>query len=156
MILDVRMPGQSGLELQEQLTSKHFDLQIVFMTGHGDIPMSVKEMQAGAVDFLPKPVEHSQLLKTVRKAIDRHASERAKLADLKDFRRGVENLTKREYEVMTHVVAGLLNKQIASKLGITEYTIKVHRGRVMEKTGVDSMAELVRNCERAGIRAPEE
>ena len=153
LILDVDMPDQTGLELQEELTAQHFDLPIVFMTGHGDIPMTVKAMQAGAVDFLPKPVDHSILLDTVRKAIDRHARDRHGLADLRDFQQRVETLTKREYEVMTWVVAGLLNKQIAKKMGITEYTVKVHRRRVMEKTGVDSVAELARRSERCGIAA---
>jgi FixJ family two-component response regulator len=153
LILDVRMPGRTGIELQQELAAHHVDLPIVFMTAHGDIPMTVKAMQTGAVDFLPKPVDEQHLLQTVQSAINRHASGRAEFAELREFRERVDSLSKREREVMMLVISGLLNKQIAKRLGITEDTIKVHRGRVMGKTGVDSLAELARLCERSGIAA---
>lgn len=153
LLLDVQMPGQTGIELQEELVTHHVDLPIVFMTAHGDIPMTVTAMQHGAIDFLTKPVDDGKLLETVRQAIDRHARERTESAGLREFLQRVETLSKREHEVMRLVIAGKLNKQIARKLGITEHTIKVHRGRVMEKTGVDSIAELVRLCEKTGITA---
>lgn len=153
LLLDVQMPGQTGIELQEELLAHHVDLPIVFMTAHGDIPMTVKAMQNGAIDFLQKPVDDEQLLETVRRAIDRNARKRQVSAGLREFLQRVESLSKREYEVLTLVITGKLNKQIARQLGITEHTIKVHRGRVMGKTGVDSIAELVRLCEKAGISA---
>ena len=150
LVLDVRMPGLNGIQLQEQLAA-HDDLPIVFMTGHGDIPMTVQAMKAGAVDFLPKPVNDEQLLATVQQAIDTHARKKTQSAQVVEFRRRMKLLTKREHEVMRLVITGMLNKQIARKLGITEATIKVHRGRVMDKIGVVSVAELVRLSERAGI-----
>jgi len=153
LILDVEMPDQTGIELQAELVAQHVDIPIVFMTGHGDIPMSVKAIKEGAVDFLPKPVEHQKLLQTVKNAIARHASERPQSSLIRDFLQRVDTLSKREREVMDLVITGMLNKQIASKLGITEYTVKVHRGRMMEKTGVESLAELVRLHERSGIAA---
>jgi FixJ family two-component response regulator len=156
LILDVNMPGQSGIELQQQLVSSHFDLPIVFMTGEGDIPMTVKAIQAGAIDFLPKPVDDQKLIETVQRAIDRNASDREELALLREFRRRVDSLSKREHDVMMLVITGMLNKHIARRLGITENTVKVHRGRAMQKTEVDSVAELVRLCEHAGIVAAEE
>ena len=155
LILDVQMPGLTGLELQEELVAHQVDLPIVFMTGHGDIPMTVKAMRSGAVDFLPKPVDEQQLVQAVHQAIERNARKRQESAILSDFRRRVDSLSKRESEVMTLVISGLLNKQIASRLGITEHTVKVHRGRVMEKTGVDSVAQLVRLCERSGVARPD-
>ena len=151
LVLDVRMPGLSGAELQEQLMAHDADLPIVFMTGHGDIPMTVKAIKAGAVDFLPKPVSDERLLQTVEDAVDTHALRRQQTAELAGFRKRVESLTPRESEVMKLVITGMLNKQIAKKLGITEATVKVHRGHVMEKTEVESVAELVRLCERAGL-----
>ena len=150
LVLDVRMPGLSGIELQEELAA-HDDLPIVFMTGHGDIPMTVQAMKAGAVDFLPKPVNDERLLATVRQAIDTHARKKPQSAQIAEFRRRIELLTTREHEVMRLVITGMLNKQIARKLGITEATVKVHRGRMMEKIGVTSVAELVRLSERAGV-----
>ena len=155
LILDVRMPGLSGLELQEKLVSHHIDLPIVFITGHGDIPMSVRAIKAGAVDFLPKPIDPDQLFEVVCAAVEKHAKERAQNASLREFRRSVEQLTRREREVMDLVIQGLLNKQIADRLGITEYTVKVHRGRAMRKAKVQSVAELVVLCERAGIGEPQ-
>ena len=150
LLLDVQMPGLNGIELQEQLAA-HDDLPIIFMTGHGDIPMTVQAMKAGAVDFLPKPVNDTQLLATVQQAIDTHAHKKTQSAQVVEFRKRMELLTKRETEVMRLVITGMLNKQIGRKLEITEATVKVHRGRVMDKIGVVSVAELVRLSERAGI-----
>lgn len=151
LVLDVRMPGRSGIELQEELTAHGVDLPIVFMTAHGDIPMSVKAIKDGAVDFLPKPVQEEVLLDVVNKAIERHAREREESSDIHEFELLVDTLTPREREVMDLVILGLLNKQIALRLEISLVTVKVHRGRVMTKTGVGSVAELVRLCERAGL-----
>jgi FixJ family two-component response regulator len=151
-VFDVEMPGLTGLELQERLAREPVPPPIVFITGHGDIPMGVKAMKDGAVDFLPKPVLDEELLDAVRRALDRDREARARRADLRAAREALVTLTPREHEVMRHVIAGMLNKQIARKLDIAEKTVKVHRGRVMEKTGVDSLAELVRLCQRAGIR----
>jgi FixJ family two-component response regulator len=151
-VLDVNMPGLNGIELQKQLAEQDGDLPIVFMTGHGDIPMSVQAMKAGAADFLPKPVDDERLLATVRQAIDSHAQTRQQLAEMAEFRGRRKSLTTREREVMELVVTGMLNKQIAGKLEIKEATVKVHRGRMMEKIGVVSVAELVRLSERADRR----
>ena len=151
LLLDVRMPDLSGLELQERLVSHHIDLPIVFITGHGDIPMSVKAMKAGAVDFLPKPIDPDQLFEVVCAAVEKHARERELNASLREFRRCIDTLTQREREVIDLVIQGLLNKQIADRLGITVYTVKMHRGRGMRKAKVESVAELVTLCERAGI-----
>ena len=153
LILDVQMPGQTGIELQEELTAHKVDLPIVFMTAHGDIPMTVKAMRSGAVDFLPKPVDEQHLLRTVQQAIEGHAAQRQESTVVRDFRGRIDSLSKREFEVLTYVISGRLNKQIARRLGITEYTVKVHRGRVMDKTGARSVAELVRLCEKSGIAA---
>jgi FixJ family two-component response regulator len=151
LILDLQMPGLSGVELQQQLEAHHEDLPIVFMTGHGDIPTSVEAMKHGAVDFLPKPVDDEKLLETVRLAVEQHARTRHQSAELAMFRGRTGELTAREREVMLYVITGMMNKQIARNMGITETTVKVHRGRMMEKTGVASVAELVLLCERAGI-----
>ena len=151
LILDLQMPGLSGVELQQQLEARHEDLPIIFMTGHGDIPTSVDAMKHGAVDFLPKPVDDEKLLETVRLAVEQHARTRHQSAELAMFRGRAGELTAREREVMLYVITGMMNKQIAQNMGITETTVKVHRGRMMEKTGVASVAELVLLCERAGI-----
>lgn len=151
LILDLQMPDQTGIELQESLATDDADLPIVFMTAHADIPTSVKAIRGGAIDFLEKPVADDQLLETVQQAIQRHTLQRQDATELVEFRRRVKSLSKREREVMNLVVEGRLNKQIASRLGIVEYTVKIHRRRVMEKTGVDSLAELVRLHERSGI-----
>jgi FixJ family two-component response regulator len=151
LLLDVRMPGLSGLELQEKLVEHHIDLPIVFITGHGDIPMSVKAMKAGAVDFLRKPIDPDQLFEVVRAAVEKHAGERKSNAILREFRRCIDTLTQREREVMDLVITGLLNKQIADRLGIAVDTVKAHRGRTMRKAKVESVAELAILCERAGI-----
>lgn len=151
LILDVRMPGLSGLDLQQHLSATNTQVPIIFITGHGDIPMSVKAMKNGAVDFLPKPVKEAELLRAVEQALARADHERAERQELEDIQRRLETLTPREREVMKLVVKGLLNKQIAFELGTVEKTVKVHRAHVMEKMEVQSLAELVRLCERIGI-----
>ena len=150
LVLDVRMPGLTGIELQRQLQTLNRNVPIVFMTGHGNIPMSVQAMKAGAVDFLPKPVKDTDLLRAIEQALARAVRDRAERNELEDVRERVEKLTPREREVMVLVVRGLLNKQIAFELGTVEKTIKVHRARVMEKMQVDSLADLVRVAEKIG------
>jgi FixJ family two-component response regulator len=152
LVLDVRMPGLSGMDLQHELQLTNLILPIIFITGHGDIPMTVKAMKAGAVDFLPKPVRDTDLLRAIEQALARAVYDRAQLDETKDIRSRIEKLTPREREVMSLVVKGWLNKQMAFELGIVEKTIKVHRARVMQKMEVDSVAELVRLAERAEIR----
>lgn len=151
LILDVRMPGLSGLDLQHELRSANALLPIIFITGHGDIPMSVKAMKDGAVDFLAKPVKDKVLLKAIEQALERAVQERSVHDELDTIHRRLDSLTPRELEVLRLVISGMLNKQIAYQLGTVEKTIKVHRARVMEKMEVQSLAELVRLTERAGI-----
>jgi FixJ family two-component response regulator len=151
LVLDIRMPGLTGLDLQSELQAANAILPIIFITGHGDIPMSVRAMKAGAVDFLPKPVREEILLPAIEHALARASRQRTEAAELEDIRRRLGSLTPREREVMELVVTGMLNKQIAYELGTVEKTIKVHRARVMEKTEVGSLAELVRLAERLGI-----
>lgn len=150
LVLDVRMPGLTGLDLQEELNNAHLDLPIVFITGHGDIPMSVKAMKAGAVDFLPKPFEEEELLDAIGRSLEKHVRSREERAERASIERRVASLTPREYQVFTLVVTGLLNKQSAAVLGVTEKTVKVHRARVMQKMEVVSLAELARLAERLG------
>lgn len=151
LVLDVKMPGVDGMQLQQRLSQKHVDLPIIFMTGHGDIPMSVKAIQAGAVDFLPKPVSDQQLLEKVELAIQSHAKQEKESNETKLFRERCDLLSSREREVMNLVITGMLNKQIATRLGITQATVKAHRGKVMSKLGLTSVADLVRLCERAKL-----
>jgi FixJ family two-component response regulator len=151
LVLDVRMPGLTGIDLQRQLQILNRNVPIVFITGHGDIPMSVQAMKAGAVDFLPKPVRDTDLLRAIKQALTRAVHDRTERNELEDIQRRVEKLTPREREVMALVVSGLLNKQIAFELGTVEKTIKVHRARVMEKMQAESLADLVRLAEKAGI-----
>ena len=148
LVLDVRMPGLSGLDLQRELTDARINLPIIFITGHGDIPMSVRAMKAGAVEFLTKPFRDQDLLDAIAQAIDRDREQRKRQVDMADLRERFEQLTPREREVMELVVAGLLNKQIAIRLGISEITVKLHRHQVMEKMKADSLAELVRMSEK--------
>lgn len=155
LILDVQMPEQTGIELQQQLVAGDIDLPIIFLTAHGDVPMTVQAMRSGASDFFTKPVDQDQLVRAVQEALQRHAAQREENAALREFRGRVASLSQRERQVLTLAVAGLLNKQIASRLGITERTVKEHRGRVMKKTGIASIAELARLCERAGVAEPE-
>jgi FixJ family two-component response regulator len=148
LILDVAMPGLNGLELQEALAAKGSPPPIVFLTGHGDIPMSVQAMKQGAFDFLTKPVNDEDLIKAVHAALKRDGIARESGRELDELQRRMETLTPREREVMKHVVSGQLNKQIAFDLGTVEKTIKVHRARAMEKMNAQSLAELVRMAER--------
>ncbi len=150
VVLDVAMPGLNGLELQQALTAKGSAIPIIFLTGRGDIPMSVQAMKGGAVDFLTKPIHDEDLLKAVHTALEKDRIERQSRAELDEIQERLATLTPREREVLTHVVSGQLNKQIANDLGTVEKTIKVHRARVMEKMKVNSVAELVRLTERLG------
>ena len=153
LVLDVRMPGLSGLDLQHELLASNTLLPIIFITGHGDIPMSVKAMKEGAVDFLPKPVKDKDLLNAIEQALARAEHDLREQKELEYVQRRLKTLTPREREVMTLVVRGLLNKQIAFELGTVEKTVKVHRARVMEKMEVQSLADLVRLAEKVGLAA---
>ncbi len=150
LVLDVRLPGLDGLELQKLLGEKGMAIPIVFITGHGDIPMSVRAMKAGAVDFLAKPFSDEDLLSAVKQAIEKSRQEKALTADIARIQEKLILLTPRELEVMRFVATGQLNKQIASQLGVTEKTIKVHRGRAMHKLQIRSIAELIRMLEKVG------
>jgi len=151
LLLDVAMPGLDGLQLQQRLAGSRARLAIVFLTGHGDIPMSVQAVKAGAVDFLTKPVRSADLLRAVDAALALARAQQSDARATADLRSRYEQLTPREREVFAEVVAGRLNKVIASRLGTTEQTIKVHRGRVMEKLGVRSVAHLVRAAHRLSV-----
>ena len=152
LVLDIAMPGFNGLQLQTTLGEKRSILPIIFLTGHGDVSKSVQAMKHGAFDFLTKPVKDKDLLTAVRAAIERDAVVRREQAKLSEICARLDTLTPREREVLEHVVAGKLNKKIASDLGITEATVKMHRARVMMKMKVQSVAELARLMERCGIR----
>ncbi|PYJ92198.1 MAG: DNA-binding response regulator [Verrucomicrobia bacterium] len=152
VVVDVQMPGLTGIELQKDLIQRHREEQLVFITGHGDIPMCAQAMKAGAVDFLRKPFRADDLLECVHSALVRSAVQRRHSAEKNGARRVLDLLTPREFEVMQLVITGMLNKQIAGEMGTAEKTVKVHRGRVMQKLGVTSVAELVRLVQRAGIR----
>lgn len=152
LVLDVRMPGLSGIDLQRELGLTNRILPTIFITGYGDVPTTVKAMKAGAVDFLPKPVGDTDLLRAIDQALSRARREGAERKELQDIQTRVATLTAREREVMRLVVKGWLNKQIAFELGTVEKTVKVHRARVMQKMQVGSVAELVRIAERAEIR----
>jgi FixJ family two-component response regulator len=150
LILDVRMPEMSGIELQQQLTRVGLGMPIVFITGHGNIPMSVKAMKAGALDFIEKPFEDQKLIDAINLAIKKNKKFRTEQAEINDLQRRVDSLTPREHEVFILVVSGMLNKQIAFDLGMSEKTVKVHRARVMDKMKAKSLADLVRMAEKAG------
>jgi FixJ family two-component response regulator len=152
LLLDLAMPGLNGLELQEALAASGCERPIVFISGQADVPMSVKAMKAGAVDFLTKPFEEDVLLTAVRAAIERDAHLRRARTQRASVEQRLATLTQREREVLEHVISGKINKQIAADLGTVEKTIKVHRGRVMAKLGATSVADLVRVAEQAGIR----
>jgi FixJ family two-component response regulator len=151
LVLDVRLPGLSGLDLQRELAAADISLPIIFLTGYGDIPMSVGAMKAGAVEFLTKPFREQALLDAIRHAIDRDRLARAERRELTELRHRYGLLTPRERDVMAGVIAGLLNKQIAAELGTSEVTVKEQRGHVMQKMQVGSVAELVRAAARLGI-----
>jgi FixJ family two-component response regulator len=148
LVLDVRMPGLSGLDLQQKLSEAEMEIPIIFITGHGDIPMSVRAMKDGAHEFLTKPVRGQDLLDAVQKAIASDRSVRKERVELKEIRARFQSLTRREKEVLDLVVAGLLTKQIADQLGTSELTVKTHRAHLMEKTRAESLAHLVRMAER--------
>jgi FixJ family two-component response regulator len=154
LVLDVRLPGLSGLDLQREVAGLIPPMQIVFITAHADIPMSVQAMKAGAVEFLTKPFRDQQLLDAVQQAIARDCAARDELAEVTALRRRYESLSPREHEVMTLVVAGLLNKQIAAELGMSEATVKAHRAQLMHKMEAESLAHLVRMAERVDLLPP--
>ena len=154
LVLDVRMPGIDGMQLQNELIERKSPIPIIFITGHGDIPMSVRAMKAGAVDFLAKPFESDALLTAIESAVARGREARKLEREKDEVRQLVDSLTPRERQVMLYVVTGMLNKQIAFELGISEKTVKVHRARVMEKMRAGSVADLVRLTEKAGLTPP--
>jgi len=151
VIVDVKMPGLNGIEFQQALIDRRREEHLVFITGHGDIPMCAQAMKAGAVDFLPKPFKPRELLKCVERALHRSIDQRRRAAEKNGARLLLDSLTPREFEVMQLVVTGMLNKQVGGQLGMAEKTVKVHRGRVMQKLRVRSVPELVRLAEKAGI-----
>jgi FixJ family two-component response regulator len=151
VIVDVRMPGLNGIKLQETLIQRRRQEQLIFITGHGNIPMCARAMKAGAVDFLSKPFRNAQLLQCIERALARSADERDRTAERNKARQLLDLLTPREFEVMQLVTTGMLNKQIAGELGTTEKTVKAHRGRVMQKLGITSAAELVHLTHKAAV-----
>ena len=154
LVLDVRLPGLSGLDFQIQLTALGIHLPIIFMTGHGDIPMSVRAMKAGAIDFLAKPFREQDMLDAVSTAIECDTKRRRDAEALSNLRSLFASLTPREQEVLVHVTSGLMNKQVAATLGLSEITVKIHRGNLMRKMGAKSLADLVRKAEALGVKAP--
>ena len=152
LVLDVKMPGISGLDLQKELTSRNYAIPVIFITGHGDIPMSVQAMKKGAVDFLSKPFDDGQLLDAVKVALLKDSQARSDLNEQKHIMQRLDSLTTRENEILTYLITGMLNKQIAYELKISERTVKAHRKQVFDKTGVNSIAELVRLTEKVGIK----
>jgi FixJ family two-component response regulator len=156
LVLDIRLPGVSGLDFQTQLAKENIHVPIIMMTGHGDIPMTVRAMKAGAVDFLTKPFRDQDMLDAVAQAIERDRKRRDSEKALAELRRLFESLTAREREIMALVTSGLMNKQVAAQLGLREITVKIHRGHVMRKMGVRSLADLVRAAEALELRRPKE
>ena len=153
LVLDLQLPGLSGLDLQKRMAEVGLEIPIVFLTGHGNIPASVQAMKAGAVEFLTKPFDEQDLLQAIQEAIERDRRTRQQHAEMRELQNRYESLTAREQEVMQQVVSGLLNKQVAAELNITEYTVKIHRGRVMRKMHAESLADLVRMAENLEIRS---
>jgi len=151
LVLDIRLPGISGLDFQRELAEANLHIPIIFITAHGDIPMTVRAMKAGAVEFLTKPFRDQDLLDAIHLALERDRTRRQHEAEISLLRRRLESLTPREREVLPLVVSGLLNKQIAAELGTSENTVKVHRSQLMRKMGADSLADLVRLAEKIGI-----
>jgi FixJ family two-component response regulator len=154
LVLDVRLPGLSGLDFQNELAKANLHIPIIFMTGHGDIPMTVRAMKAGAIDFLTKPFRQQEMLDAVAAAIERDRKRREDEKMIAKVRALFEKLTPRERDVLTLVAAGLMNKQIAAEIGIAEITVKIHRGHIMKKMGTRSLADLVRITEMLGVRRP--
>ena len=154
LVLDVRMPGLSGLDLQKRMADAGTDIPIVFLTGHADIPMSVRAMKAGAAEFLTKPVREQDLLDAIQQSLERDRVVGSRHEEISDLQSRFDSLTARERDVMKHVTAGLLNKQIAGELGIQETTVKIHRHHVMEKMKATSLAELVRMADRVEVPTP--
>ena len=152
IILDVKMPGLSGFDLQEELSAASYAMPIIFITGHGDIPSSVRAMKKGAVDYLSKPFEDQDLFDAISLALKKDSITRTVLSERGKIQQRLDQLTLREYEILTYVITGVLNKQIAGILNISEKTVKAHRGKVMTKMGVSSVAELVRIAEKLGIK----
>jgi FixJ family two-component response regulator len=151
LVLDIRLPGISGLDFQRELAQTNIHIPIIFITAHGDIPMTVRAMKAGAVEFLTKPFRDQDLLDAIQIALERDRARRQQEAEVAMLRERFESLTSREREVLPLVVSGLLNKQIAAEIGTSETTVKVHRGQLIRKMGADSLADLVRMAEKMGI-----
>jgi FixJ family two-component response regulator len=154
LVLDIRLPGPSGLDFQAELAKANIQIPIIFMTGHGDIPMTVKAMKAGAVDFLTKPFRDQDMLDAVAIAIERDRTRRKDEKIVAELRAVFETLTARERDVLALVASGLMNKQIAAEIGLAEITVKIHRGHIMRKMGAKSLADLVRMAEMLGVRRP--
>ena len=152
LVLDLQLPGLSGLDLQKRMAEVGLDIPIVFLTGHGSIAASVQAIKGGAVEFLTKPFDEQDLLRAIQEALARDRSARKRNEDLRDLRKLYQSLTGREREIMQQVVSGLLNKQIAAELKISEFTVKIHRGQVMRKMRADSVADLVRMADSLGVR----
>jgi FixJ family two-component response regulator len=151
LVLDVRLPGQSGLDIQSELVKRNCHIPIIFMTGHGDIPMTVRAMKAGAIDFLPKPFRDQDMLDAISKAIQNDRKRRDHEKAVGGLKAQYELLTAREREIMALVVTGLMNKQVAAEIGIAEITVKIHRGHIMRKMGAKSFADLVRMADVLGV-----
>jgi FixJ family two-component response regulator len=155
LVLDVKMPGLSGLDLQKELRSRNYLIPIIFITGHGDIPTSVQAMKQGAIEFLPKPFDDDKLLDAVKEALLKDSQSRAVHNEQSHIMQRLDSLTAREHEILTYLITGMLNKQIAYELNIAERTVKAHRKQVMDKMGVRSIAELVRLTEKVGVKPAE-